>query len=260
MKALKKFSPLSANGKSRNRFGAVVIALLSSVGTAYSAIVVEDSLFHLGDNAQVDQLSYTVQNANSTLVIGFYIDVNYSPGVVQFGGVTADGVIQDDRVSLAYWHDLPTGAGTLTYDATNTNTLLAGAFELSGVDQSAPVASSVGGLTNGNTTGSIVTPTDDEFVVGFAARNTDYASQIQPGTGSIITSSTFINTAGDGGGSLVGGTGLAGPAGSQDIVWNQDVRNGFANYAFQAIPEPSSFAFVFGLLTLGLAMRRRRQA
>jgi len=256
MKIHKKLLELFATGKNKLFFGALFIAFLSS-NTAHSAIVVEDSLFHLGDNAQVDQLNYTVQNANSTLVIGFYIDVNYSPGTVQFGGVTADGVIQDGRVSLAYWHDLPTGAGTLTYGATNQNTLLAGAFELSGVDQSATVTSSAGNLINGNTTGSIVTPTDNEFVISFAARNTDYANPILPDTGSIITSSTTIHTAGDGGGTLVGGNGLAGLAGSQDIVWDQDVRDGFTAYSFQAIPEPSSFALL-GLGLGALLMSRRR--
>ena len=193
--------------------------------------------------------SYTVQNANSMLVIGFYTDSADTPTALTFGSVAADGFITDGRTTLAYWKNLATGNGALGVSGLTSGAFLPSAYELAGVNLNGTVTSSIGT--------TITTPTDGEFVISFAGRNIESAPQVA--SGSIIASNLFsINTGTSAKGSLAGGTGIAGTAGSQNVSWDTNSNDqGRVNYSFQAIPEPSSLALL-GIAGMGLIMRRRR--
>jgi hypothetical protein len=162
---------------------------------------------------------------------------------------------------IAYWKNPTTGSGDFSFSGIDaTRPILAGAYELAGVDLDAVVT----GTSNNASTNTITTPTANEFVISYAASNSPTA--ITAGASSIIDSNTF----GFGGilnvpenpsttNYLAGGTGLAGAAGSQDVTWDSEDR-GSLNYSFQAVaavPEPSSAALL-GLSGLALILRRRR--
>ncbi len=199
-------------------------------------------------DASAQTFSYTVQNANSMLVIGFYTDSLDTPTELTFGGVAANDFITDGRTALAYWKNPDTGSGTFVASGITTGAFLPGAYELAGVDLNATVTSSIGT--------TITTPTDNEFVVSYAGRNINTAP-VPTGT-SIIDSNLFaINTGTSAKGSLGGGTGIAGLAGSQDVSWSTNTNDqGRLNYSFQAVPEPSAL-MLCALGTL-LLLRRRR--
>jgi hypothetical protein len=204
--------------------------------------------------------SYTVQNTDSVLVIGFYTDFQNGPSGVTFGGVAADGSLQFNRMLIAYWKNPTTGSGDFSFTGIDaTRPILAGAYELSGVDLDAVVT----GTSNNASTNTITTPTANEFVISYAASNN--ANAITAGASSIINSNTFgfggiLNVPEDPSTTnyLAGGTGLAGAAGSQDVTWDNEDR-GSLNYSFQAVvPEPSSFALLAGCFGLTWVMLRRR--
>lgn len=225
-----------------------------------AAVVVTNSASGFLNNAATDSpFSHTVQNSNSVLVIGFYIDTDTDVTSVSFGGVAASNFFEagaNSRTYLAYWNNPATGSGDLTLGGTFSGgggvDLLVGAYELAGVDMGATVTSSVGT--------TITTPTDNEFVISFAGRNGN--GDITPGASSIIDTNLFtldsidISDAGGsgGGGSVGGGAGLAGLTGSQNVSWS--TNDGVASYSFQAIPEPSA-ALLGGLGALMLLRRRR---
>jgi MYXO-CTERM domain-containing protein len=235
------------------------LMVLSATAASAATITVTDTANGAFTDVALDPFSYTVQNADSTLVIGFYVDHPNPVTSVSFGGVAADDYFNNDRVWIAYWDSPVTGTSTLDINGFIVGTggggadLLVGAYELAGVDLSATVTSSTGG--------SIITPTDNEFVISFAGQNND--TDPSPNGTSIIDTDVFalnstdIST-GAGGGAVGGGAGLAGLAGSQDVSW--PVSGGIVSYSFQAtIPEPASLAMGLAGLTL-IAARRRRSA
>ena len=197
--------------------------------------------------------SYTVQNTDSVLVIGFYTDFQNGPSGVTFGGIAPDNFLVGSRMGIAYWANPDTGAGAFAVSGINgAQAFLAGVYELAGVDLDAVVT----GTSNGTSTNTITTPTANEFVISYAASNNTAA--ITTGASSIIGLDIGIQPpTGTITAYLAGGTGLAGAAGAQDVTWDNEDR-GSLNYSFQAVPEPSSFALLAGCFGLTWVMVRRR--
>jgi len=241
-----------------NRFTPLLTAVFAAISsvTSQAAITVTGSdTLHLASVGTGTGISYTIQNTDSVLLVGMYLDsASPIPATVTFGGVAATGFISTDRTTLAYWQNLATGAGTvqLTGGFGSGDDVIYGLYELAGVDLGAGVTSSI--------TGTITTPTDGELVVNFTGQNTN--NEPTPSGTSIIDSNPIgANTAGGAGGALSGGTGLAGLAGSQDISWTYPAPpaaspQGIVSYSFVAIPEPSA-ALLGGLGALFLLRRRR---
>jgi len=235
------------------KFATVLLMAISPL--ALQVVTGQDTF---GESDYTNPFSYTVVGADSMLVVGLYNDNNGTPTGASFGGVAADGSLQDNRMLIAYWKNPTTGSGDFSFTGIDANRpILAGAYELSGVDLDAVVT----GTSNDKNTNTITTPTANEFVISYAASNG--ANAITAGASSIIDSNTF----GFGGilnvpetpsttNYLAGGTGLAGAAGSQDVTWDSEDR-GSLTYSFQAVPEPSSAALI-GLAGLALVLRRRR--
>ena len=231
-----------------------ICAGLISITSLQAAVTVTNSDQASLNDINADTYSYTVQQTNSTLVIGFYIDANESVTGVTFDGVAADGFFSNSRMTIAYWDNPNTGSGNLDilgipggFGGTDVHL---GVYELSGVDLT---------TVNSSTGGSITTTTDNEFVVSFAGSNGD-AGDHSPTSTSIIDSGLFSRNGSNlpggstnGGGSMGGGYGFAGLAGSQDVSF---VQGDTVSYSFQAVPEPSAISLI-GLGSL-LLLRRRR--
>jgi len=238
------------------KFATVLLMAISPLAVQGAVLVTGQGTY--GESDYTNPFSYTVVGADSMLVVGLYNDQNGTPTGASFGGVAADGSLQFNRMLIAYWKNPTTGIGDFSFTGIDaTKPILAGAYELSGVDLDAVVT----GTSNNASTNTITTPTANEFVISYAASNN--ANAITPGASSIIDSNTF----GFGGilnvpetpsttNYLAGGTGLAGAAGSQDVTWDSEDR-GSLTYSFQAVPEPSSAALI-GLAGLALVLRRRR--
>jgi len=239
------------------KFATVLLMAISPLAVQGAILVTGQDTF--GESDYTNPFSYTVVGADSMLVVGLYNDNNGTPTGASFGGVAADGSLQFNRMLIAYWKNPTTGSGDFSFTGIDANRpILAGAYELSGVDLDAVVT----GTSNNASTNTITTPTANEFVISYAASNS--ASAITANTSSIIDSNTFgfggiLNLPEDPSTTnyLAGGTGLAGAAGSQDVTWDNEDR-GSLNYSFQAVvPEPSSAALI-GLAGLALVLRRRR--
>jgi hypothetical protein len=238
------------------KFTTVLLMAISPLAVQGAVLVTGQGTY--GESDYTNPFSYTVVGADSMLVVGLYNDNNGTPTGASFGGVAADGSLQFNRMLIAYWKNPTTGSGDFSFSGIDaTRPILAGAYELSGVDLDAVVT----GTSNNASTNTITTPTANEFVISYAASNS--ATAITANTSSIINSNTF----GFGGilnvpetpsttNYLAGGTGLAGAAGSQDVTWDNEDR-GSLTYSFQAVPEPSSAALT-GLAGLALMLRRRR--
>lgn len=231
-------------------------AIVGLSGALSAQVVLTNSDNASFNNATSDTFSYTVQQANSALVIGFYVDSGDSVTGLNFGGVAADNFFGSNRTWIGYWDNPATGSGDLEITgiggAFGGPDLHVGAYELGNVDLSAPVTSS--------NDSSITTPTDNEFVISFAGNNGDGTHA--PTATSIIDTAVFTRADDDlpagsnsGGGSVGGGAGLAGLAGSQDVSWD---NGDTASYSFQAVPEPSAFALLAGCLGFTWVMLRRR--
>jgi len=181
---------------------------VSSVTSQAAITVTGSDILHLDSVGTGSGISYTVQNANSVLLVGIYLDTaSPTPDTVTFGGAAADGFISTGRTTLAYWDNLATGAGTvqLTGSFGAADDVIYGLYELAGVNLTATVTSSI--------TDAITTPTDGEFVVSFSGNNRDFPPT--PSGTSIIDSNPIGADSGGSGASasLSGGTGLAGLAG-----------------------------------------------
>jgi fibronectin-binding autotransporter adhesin len=158
-------------------------------------------------------VSYSLQGAGNTLVFGTYMDAVYTASNVQFGGVNANGFVQDGRAFLAYFSN-PAATGNITFNvsATAANSAYF-IYELSNVD--------TGVLANLGTGASITTTTDNRFIVDFiGANNTDGATLAPLG---IQTLSGVGNANGATGGGSVGGAfateSTVGAAGTKTLGW-----------------------------------------
>jgi len=232
-----------------------LIALASGANltqTASASVVITDWTTAGFADASSDSFNYTVQNANSALVMGIYVDTSSAPSSVTFGDVAPDHFFTNDRVTLAYWLNPATGNGTLKVEGITGPHLLVGAYELGNVNLNATITTSTGS--------SITTPTDNEFVLSFTGNN---GTNTHATGASIIDTAVFSINDNDfggvtGGGSIGGGAGLAGLAGSQDVNWSPNTA-AISSVSFQAVPEPSSFALLAGCFGMTWLMLRRRQ-
>ncbi|MFK7851100.1 MAG: PEP-CTERM sorting domain-containing protein [Akkermansiaceae bacterium] len=198
---------------------------------------------------------YTPSAIGNVLVAGTYSDNPASS--ITFDGNTAVEDLTDGRSVLSYYVTTDTTEIAIAPVGGSANGMFL--YELSGVDTSASVVSSI--------TGTITTPVDNSFVVSLGSANGNNPS-VTP-TGSIVVG---INeqVSGNGGGGLRGGTFTYDTAGSQDVGWT--VTGGGTNtpqarlaFSFSPatesiiVPEPSSAA-LFGLSGLALLLRRRKLA
>jgi len=238
------------------KFTTVLLMAISPLAVQGAVSVTGGAPTTFAVNAYADLgsgFSYTVQNTDSMLVLGFYTDGTSAPGGVTFGGVAPDDFrVSGNRQGIAYWNDPATGSAEFAVSGINgAEAFLAGVYELAGVDLNATVT----GTVNGQNDNTIITPTANEFVVSYSAKN---GFDVTPGASSIIGLDFGIQSPdGTTTGYLAGGTGLAGAAGSQDVTWDNEDSRGSVTYSFQAVPEPSSAALI-GLAGLTLMLRRRR--
>lgn len=223
-------------------------AQISIAGTASGAY---------GSGGLSPSLSYTLQGAGNTLVFGTYIDATYTPSSLQFAGAPADGVVQNQRVTLAYFFNpAATGNVTFTLDAGNTNSVYF-FYELSGVNTS--VAANLG------TGASITTTSANRFVTDFFGANNTLGAGVTPNTagGSILTLSGAqgVDALGDTfGGSIVAGFAAnSGPAGVTTLGWTGagDPRGEVSAAFAAAVPEPGTLALLLGSLGALKLVRRR---
>lgn len=178
---------------------------------------------------------YALQGGGNALVVGTYIDNNHTASNMQYGGVAADGFIQDQRMSLFYFFN-PAANGTFTVDFSNTSPN--GAFfiaELLDVDLLAPVDLGTGP--------AITTTVDDQFVINFVANNNDPSDGLSPAAGSIATLLGVSNANGAIGGGSIGAAfadGRAvGAAGAKTLGWagfGGGFEQGQVSAAFAAPP------------------------
>ena len=233
------------------KFTTVLLMAISPLAVQGAVLVTGQGTY--GESDYTNPFSYTVQNTDSMLVLGFYTDGTSAPGGVTFGGVAPDDFrVSGNRQGIAYWNDPATGSAEFAVSGINgAEAFLAGVYELAGVDLNATVT----GTVNGQNDNTIITPTANEFVVSYSAKN---GFDVTPGASSIIGLDFGIQSPdGTTTGYLAGGTGLAGAAGSQDVTWDNEDSRGSVTYSFQAVPEPSSAALI-GLAGLTLMLRRRR--
>jgi len=236
------------------------IAVGMTVASSKAAITITNSVSAPIQDGSSLNYAYSVADSSSVLVAGFYSDSADTVTDVLYGGDSATGFITNNtRMVLAYWLNPATGSNNFTQTgiASFNPGLLLGVIELADVDKTATV--------NSGTGGSITTLTDNEFVVSFTGNNGDGSHA--PTAGSIIDTPLTIpsfdttavsvddspNTVG-GGGSVAGGTGLAGLAGSQDVSWDSGDT---VSYSFVAIPEPSTVVMLLGALGMLAFLRRR---
>jgi hypothetical protein len=201
-------------------------------------------------------MSFDVINASSWLVVGVYGDSG-TPGfnTPDFGGVAPTASYFDSRVAVFIFAN-PSTASALDFSITTTsaNGLGAVAYEVAGADLTlATVAVS-------NSTSSVTTTADNEFLFSFAGRNSPAEPTLD--AASILTLDRSIpddlegveKITGDG--SLTAASGAAGTAGAQNLAWI-NANDGLITLSFDAVPEPSTTALL-GLGGLALILRRRK--
>lgn len=201
-------------GRAAGLFAATALAVLNC-GSCADAQVVGTAAGTFDPSAMNGTFNYTLQAGGNAIVVGTYIDADHTSSNPQFGGVAADGMIQDQRMSLYYFFNpAPTGNVTVDFTAASPN----GAYfimELLDVDTLAPVDLSVGA--------SITTSLDNRFVANFAAINNDDGADAGPAAGSIARLLGVSNVNGDiGGGSIAAGVADAratGLAGAKTLGW-----------------------------------------
>jgi hypothetical protein len=248
------------------RIATCAVAALLSAGAASAQVTVTGTQTGLfgATAAGTYSIAYQVQNPNSVLVFGTYVDggggastaISFGSGV---GNQAANGLITVDRSSLSYFLNPSTSAGLSISVTAGTGDKGYFLWELAGVDLSAPVQSASG--ANGGT--QLLTLSPNAFITDFFGVNdfgiTGGLAGINPDGNSILTkiNGTFVVP---GGGWAVGGQATAGSAGAQELGWT--VTGGFGNYgelayAFTAVPEPSVFGLM-GISALAFWSMRRR--
>jgi hypothetical protein len=192
--------------------------------------------------------AYTLQGGGNALVVGTYIDINYTTSNVQFAGVAADTVVTAERASLFYFKNpAPTGSVTFTTSAFPANNN--GAYflyEIAGVNHATPVATAVGA--------SITTTANNMFVINFLAANNSDGTTVIPdaATASILTKAGAADAEGatNLGGSVVSGYAegqVTGAAGAKSVTWTNlggGENRGLASIAIDAPPPPSGLTLI----------------
>ncbi|MAT69895.1 MAG: hypothetical protein CMJ58_10265 [Planctomycetaceae bacterium] len=185
-------------------------------GTQADAQVVATAAGTFDASAMNGTFNYTLQAGGNAIVVGTYIDNNHIASNPQYGGVAADGFIQDQRMSLFYFFD-PAASGDVTVDFDNTSPN--GAYfimELLDVDTLAPLDLGTGA--------TITTTADNRFVANFVAVNNGDGATTVPVAGSIARQLGVSNANGAiGGGAVVAGVADAratGTAGTKTLGWD----------------------------------------
>lgn len=247
---------------------AAVIGFLATSGPASAAIVVTNTASaNFGPvNGGVFSIPYQVQNANSVVVFGTYVDAGGGAlGSVGFGtgagDQASDGLITVDRSSLSYFLNPSTSAGLSfngTTGAADNSSAGYAIWELSGVDLSAAVQSASG--SNGSL--QITTIAANSFITDMLGVNDFGVTNVEPDADAVQSeiSQVFVVP---GGGQLAAGQAAVGAAGTYNLGWIVEGASGnYGEVAFAfapVIPEPSTIALI-GLASVGLLASRRRRA
>jgi hypothetical protein len=191
--------------------------------------------------------AYTLQGGNA-LVVGTYIDINYTTSNVMFAGVAADNVVTAERASLFYFKN-PAATGSVTFTTSAFPANNNGAYflyEIAGVNHATPVATAVGP--------SITTTANNMFIINFlAANNSDGTGPIpDAATASILTKAGAADAEGatNLGGSIVSGYAegqVTGGAGAKSVTWTNfggGENRGLASIAIDAPPPPSGLTLI----------------
>lgn len=247
-----------------------VISLLALTLSASGAITIVGQGGTSGANvAGSFDFTYNVQQAGSVLVVATYVD-GTAFSSLSFGGATQTGAITGSRTSLFYYTGT-VGAGNITLSAVSESANQGMyVWELSGVDKTATVASTVGTLGDANST-TITTTAANSFIVDAIGWNTNdtIATTIvtlsPDANNSTLTENFSYEINLNNGGVLGGGSGTAGAAGTYNLGWTIGQTGGGGTsrghlnevaFAFTPVPEPST-ALLGGLGLLVLLRRRR---
>lgn len=193
---------------------ASLLCLVLSATAAQAVIIVSGTNSGIyNSSGGAGSVDYTLQGSGNALVFGTYIDNNYTPSNILFGGVAADGFVVDGRTSLFYFYDpAPTGSISFNVTAGSANSAYF-IYELSNVDTSF--------VPDLGTGGTLTTTSDNRFITNFVGVNN--------ADGSALTSTGIQSLFGVGnangaiGGGAVG-AGIAdelatGLAGSKSLAW-----------------------------------------
>ena len=237
------------------------VAGLALAGSANAAITVtgtQEGSFTSSSSSSFS-VDYKVQNENSVVVVGFYIDGD--PAAVtnlKFGTGTGDQAaaetLYEGRTSLGYFFNPDTAIDLAIRGDTGVGKITGyHIWELAGVDLNATVQNATG--TSNSL--SITTNKANEFIVDMLGVN--YTSGTQdPDTGSDITKTFHSVYGGNAGGEIAGGFVDAATAGTYDLGWLPEGANyGEIALSFETVPEPSTTALL-GLGGLTLLLRRQR--
>jgi hypothetical protein len=209
-------------------------------------------------------IPYQVQNPNSVVVFGAYIDagggaltsLGFGTGA---GDQAANAIITQDRSSLTYFLNPSTGAGLSFNGATGAaNGSSAGyaIWELAGVDLAALVSSASGA----NNSLQITTTSANSFITDMLGVNDFGITNVEPDADAVQSeiSQVFVVP---GGGQLAAGQATVGSAGTYNLGWL--VEGGSGNYGELAfafapvVPEPATFGLTL-IAGMALVACRRR--
>ena len=226
-----------------------------------------------GSSATNFTLPYTLQggSSDSALAFGFFHDNgNTSSNVtdlsaITFGGVSANGILNIQRLAVAYWFN-PTGsnfAGEVTRGVAGSEAW--SIIELGNVDTS--IAPRTNTTANPAPSWSLSTSNANSRILNWIAINNSTTNTVasQSPTDSQILSllgeiAVESSTAGEFSGLLASGTAEAALVDSYEIGWTPGGASDVgAALVFTAIPEPTTVSLVLASLgALYLGMRRRR--
>ncbi|MEM0964597.1 MAG: PEP-CTERM sorting domain-containing protein [Verrucomicrobiota bacterium] len=240
---------------------ATVLAAFFTHTSAQITVVSDagDNYAEMTGSAGSISIDYTPTAVGNVLVAMTYSDGSAATNFT-FGGVAAAGSITESRGTMAYFETTGTSLITVSADsgATSGGIYL---YELSGVDLSAGVVSSVSDIPAG--TASITTTKPNSLLISFASANPGTPPPA-PNASSVITSVDATQMpGGSSGGDMVAGSALVSSAATYNVSWDfgQNPSNSsrsILTYSFAPVPEPSSFALLAGLTMLGWVVVRRR--
>jgi hypothetical protein len=218
-------------------------------------------------------LPYTLQggSSDSVLAFGFFHDNgNTSTNVtdlsaISFGGVSANGILNIQRLAVAYWFN-PTGsnfAGQVTLGVSGREAW--SIIELGNVDTS--IAPQTNTTVNPATSWSLSTSNANSRILNWIAINNSTTNTVasQSPTDPLILNllgevAVESSTTGAFSGLLASGTAEAALVGPYQIGWTPGGASDVgAALVFTAVPEPTTISLVLASLgALYLGMRRRR--